>query len=395
MPSAKHITIFMKNYFSTDFKLGILGGGQLGKMLLTETRKYDIHTLVLDPSKDAPGKLAANEFYTGNLTDFKTVYNFGKKADVLTIEIENVNVDALKKLQEEGVKVFPQPEVLEIIQDKAVQKQFYKDHKIPTSDFEAFSNKQEVLNALQNNWKYPAVWKASTGGYDGFGVAILKSENDLAKIGDQPGILEKLVPFEKELGIVVARNQNGETACFTAVEMEFHPTANQVEYVLSPANISTKVEQEAERIAINVAQELNICGLLAVELFLTKNGEILVNEAAPRTHNSGHLTIESSYTSQFEQHLRAILNLPLGSTKTKTPAVMVNLVGEEGFTGNVIYQGFQELMKEPGVNIHIYGKKETRPFRKMGHVTIIGDTIKEARALAEKAKNAIRVISEK
>lgn len=383
----------MANFFSTNFKLGILGGGQLGKMLLTETRKYDIHTLVLDPSPDAPGRIGSNEFYTGKLTDFKTVYHFGKKADVLTIEIENVNVDALKKLQSEGVKVYPQPEILEIIQNKSIQKDFYASNNIPTSKFENFANKQEVENALKDHWSYPVVWKAATGGYDGFGVSILRSETDLEKVGDQPGLLEELVPFEKELGVIVARNESGEVRSFPAVEMEFHPTANQVEYVLCPAKISKEHEAKAEAVAMKVAEQFEICGLLAVEMFLTKDGEILVNEVAPRTHNSGHLTIESNYTSQFEQHMRAVLNMPLGSTSMKTPAVMVNLVGDEDHTGNVVYDGYEELLNHEGVNIHIYGKKETRPFRKMGHVTIIGETLEEARKQAEVAKNNIRVIS--
>ncbi len=382
----------MTNYFSSDFKLGILGGGQLGKMLLTETRKYDIHTCVLDPSKVAPGRLASNEFFQGDLNDFDAVYNFGKKVDILTIEIEAVNIEALDKLESEGLEIHPSPRILRLIQDKATQKQFYKENNIPTSDFEVFKNKAEaVLGIASKDWPMPVVWKAATGGYDGFGVNICRTKEDLDNIGDQKGILEEMVPFEKELAVVVARNKNGETRSFPVVEMEFHPTANQVEYVISPSSISERMKVQAQALAEEVADAYELCGILAVEMFLTKEGEILVNEVAPRTHNSGHITIEANYTSQFEQHLRAILNLPLGSTAIKAAGVMANLVGEEGHTGNVVYDGYRDLLDLDGVNIHIYGKKETRPFRKMGHVTVIHEDVAEARRLAGLAKEKINV----
>lgn len=382
----------MTNYFSSDFKLGILGGGQLGKMLLSETRKYDIHTCVLDPSSAAPGRLASNEFFQGDLNDFDTVYAFGKKVDLLTIEIEAVNIEALEKLESEGLEIHPSPRILRLIQDKAIQKQFYKDNDIPTSDFEVFKNKADTVLAIaSNDWPMPVVWKAATGGYDGFGVNICRSKEDLDSIGDQKGILEEMVPFEKELAVVVARNKNGQTKSFPVVEMEFHPTANQVEYVISPSSISERLKVQAQALAEEVADAYKLCGILAVEMFLTKEGEILVNEVAPRTHNSGHLTIESNYTSQFEQHLRAILNLPLGSTAIKAAGVMANLVGEEGHTGDVVYDGYRDLLDLDGVNIHIYGKKETRPFRKMGHVTVIHKDVAEARRLAGLAKEKINV----
>jgi 5-(carboxyamino)imidazole ribonucleotide synthase len=382
----------MNDYFSSDFKLGVLGGGQLGKMLLSETRKYDIHTCVLDPSADAPGRLASNEFFQGDLKDFDAVYNFGKKVDLLTIEIEAVNIEALEKLEEEGLEIHPSPRILKLIQDKTVQKQFYKDNNIPTSDFEIFNNKADTLLAIANrDWPMPVVWKAATGGYDGFGVNICRNQEDLQNVGDQKGLLEEMVPFEKELAVVVARNKKGETRSFPVVEMEFHPTANQVEFVIAPSSISEDLKEKAQKLAEQVADAFELCGILAVEMFLTKEGEILVNEVAPRTHNSGHLTIESNYTSQFEQHLRAILNLPLGSTDIKTAGVMANLVGAEGFTGNVIYEGYQDLMALDGVNIHIYGKKETRPFRKMGHVTVINKDVKEARKIAGLVKDKISV----
>lgn len=382
----------MTNYFSSEFKLGVLGGGQLGKMLLSETRKYDIHTCVLDPSALAPGRLASNEFFQGDLKNFDDVYTFGKKVDLLTIEIEAVNIKALEKLESEGLEIHPSPRILRLIQDKATQKQFYKDNNIPTSDFEVFVNKADAVLAIaSNDWPMPVVWKAATGGYDGFGVTICRTKEDLDKIGDQKGILEEMVPFEKELAVVVARNKDGQTKSFPVVEMEFHPTANQVEYVISPSSISEEMKVKAQTLAEKVADAYKLCGILAVEMFLTKEGEILVNEVAPRTHNSGHLTIEANYTSQFEQHLRAILNLPLGSTATKAAGVMANLVGEEGYTGDVVYNGYRDLLDLDGVNIHIYGKKETRPFRKMGHVTVIHEDVAEARRLAGLAKEKINV----
>lgn len=382
------------NFFSTDFKLGILGGGQLGKMLLTETRKYDIATSVLDPSADAPCRIGSNTFVQGSLKDFETVYNFGKGVNVLTIEIEHVNVDALERLQSEGLEVHPRPQMLRIIQNKAKQKQFYADNNIPTSRFQVFSGKREVLEAIESgSWQPPFVWKSTEGGYDGFGVAVVRTKVDISQIGEGPGIIEAFVPFEKELSVIVARNPSGETATYPVVEMEFHPTANQVEYVLCPSEISKEFAEKARNIALLTAEAFKLTGILAVEMFLTSNGEILVNECAPRTHNSGHLTIENNYTSQFEQHLRAVLNMPLGSTALKTPAVMANLVGAEGHSGKVVYEGYQDLLHMPGVNIHIYGKRETRPFRKMGHVTAIAPTLAEARMLAEKAKDGIRVIS--
>ena len=385
----------MKNYFSSGFKLGILGGGQLGKMLLTETRKYDIYTCVLDPSGEAPGKIGSNEFYQGDLNDFDAVYNFGKKVDLLTIEIEAVNIEALEKLEREGLEIHPSPRILRLIQDKTVQKQFYKDHGIPTSPFSVYRDKNETIAAIKNGeWKMPVVWKVAKGGYDGFGVNICRTEKDLKNIGDTLGLLEEMIPFEKELAVVVARNKDGETQSFPVVEMEFHPTANQVEYVICPAQIEENIALKARKLAEQVADAFELCGILAVEMFLTKDGEILVNEAAPRTHNSGHVTIENNYTSQFEQHLRAILNLPLGNTTLKTAGVMANLVGAEGSTGNVVYEGYRELMSLAGVNIHIYGKKETRPFRKMGHVTIINKDVKEARKTAGLVKEKIVVKTE-
>ena len=384
----------MPHYFSSDFTLGILGGGQLGKMLLTETRKFDITTKVLDPSPDAPCRIACNTFVQGNLTDFNTVYNFGKDVEVLTIEIENVNVEALEKLQTEGVKVYPSPQTIKNIQNKATQKQFYATHGIPTAPFQVFQNTESLKKAInEQQLTLPFVWKSARFGYDGNGVKIVRQLTDLNLLPNDQCIAESLVPFKKELAVIVARNAKGQVRTYPMVEMEFHPEANQVEYVLCPARIEEAVAQKARTIAIQVAQAFEVVGLLAVELFQTKNDEILVNEVAPRPHNSGHYSIEAAYTNQFEQHLRAILNLPLGSTESKVAGVMVNLVGAEGYQGKVVYENIEQIMAMEGVTPHIYGKKETRPFRKMGHVTIVNPNINKARQIAEQVKNTIRVIA--
>ena len=384
----------MPHYFSSDFTLGILGGGQLGKMLLTETRKFDITTKVLDPSPDAPCRIACNTFVQGNLTDFNTVYNFGKDVEVLTIEIENVNVEALEKLQTEGVKVYPSPQTIKNIQNKATQKQFYATHGIPTAPFQVFQNTESLKKAInEQQLTLPFVWKSARFGYDGNGVKIVRQLTDLNLLPNDQCIAESLVPFKKELAVIVARNAKGQVRTYPVVEMEFHPEANQVEYVLCPARIEEAVAQKARTIAIQVAQAFEIVGLLAVELFQTENDEILVNEVAPRPHNSGHYSIEAAYTNQFEQHLRAILNLPLGSTESKVAGVMVNLVGAEGYQGKVVYENIEQIMAMEGVTPYIYGKKETRPFRKMGHVTIVNPNINKARQIAEQVKNTIRVIA--
>lgn len=384
----------MPHYFSSDFTLGILGGGQLGKMLLTETRKFDITSKVLDPSPDAPCRIACNTFVQGNLTDFNTVYNFGKDVEVLTIEIENVNVEALEKLQTEGVKVYPSPQTIKNIQNKASQKQFYASHGIPTAPFQVFQNTESLKKAInEQQLALPFVWKSARFGYDGNGVKIVRQLTDLNLLPNDQCIAESLVPFKKELAVIVARNAKGQVCTYPVVEMEFHPEANQVEYVLCPARIEEAVAQKARTIAIQVAQAFEVVGLLAVELFQTENDEILVNEVAPRPHNSGHYSIEAAYTNQFEQHLRAILNLPLGSTESKVAGVMVNLVGAEGYQGKVVYENIEQIMAMEGVTPHIYGKKETRPFRKMGHVTIVNPNINKARQIAEQVKNTIRVIA--
>ena len=382
------------SYFSTDFTLGILGGGQLGKMLLTETLKYDIRTIVLDPSAEAPARFGCHTFFQGDLMDYDTIYQFGKQADLVTFEIENVNVDALERLESEGIKVYPTPKSLRIIQDKGAQKAFYKAHGIPTAPFEPFPSPALLATAVaEGRWTYPFVWKSTRFGYDGNGVKIVRNPQDLHALPEGPCIAELCADIDKELAVIVARSPKGEVATYPVVEMEFHPEANQVEYVLCPARIAETISDQARKIALQVAEAFGSIGLLAVELFLTKEGEIWVNEVAPRPHNSGHYSIEASYTSQFEEHLRAILNLPLGSTESKVAGVMVNLVGAEGYAGDVIYEHIEDVLSLQGVTPHIYGKRQTRPFRKMGHITITHPDIEQARSLAQKVKETIKVIS--
>ena len=385
------------NYFSSDFKLGILGGGQLGKMLLAETRKFDIQTYILDPSAEAPSQFGATEFFIGDLMNFNTVYEFGKKVNLLTIEIENINLDALDKLEAEGLSVFPSPKTLRLIQNKGNQKDFYVANNIPTSPHQRFENIQNLKSLIfnqQSKFQLPCVWKSARFGYDGNGVKILKQAHDLESLPDMECLIEEMVPFKNELAVIVARSVSGEVKTYPVVEMEFHPEANQVEYVICPARIDKKVAMKATEVALKVSEAFNHVGLLAVEMFQTYDDEILVNEVAPRPHNSGHYSIEASYTSQFENHLRAILNLPLGNTASKVAGIMVNLVGAEGYIGNVVYENIEKIMAIDGVTPHIYGKRETRPFRKMGHVTIVNENMKEARKIAEEVKNTIRVIAE-
>jgi 5-(carboxyamino)imidazole ribonucleotide synthase len=382
------------NYFSSDFKLGILGGGQLGKMLLAETRKFDIQTYVLDPSAEAPSRVGATEFFVGDLMDFEIVYQFGKKVDVLTIEIENVNLEALDQLEAEGLNVYPSPKTLRLIQNKGTQKDFYVQNNIPTSKFERFQDLENLKSSVTSSAvEIPFVWKCAQFGYDGNGVKIVRTATDLENLPNVECIAEEVVPFKNELAVIVARSVSGEVKTYPVVEMEFHPEANQVEYVICPARIDEKVAQKAIEVGLKVSEAFNHVGLLAVEMFQTENDEILVNEVAPRPHNSGHYSIEASYTSQFENHLRAILNLPLGNTASKVAGIMVNLVGEEGYSGNVVYENIEKIMAIDGVTPHIYGKRETRPFRKMGHVTIVNEDMNEARRIAEEVKKTIRVIS--
>jgi 5-(carboxyamino)imidazole ribonucleotide synthase len=382
------------DYFSSDFKLGILGGGQLGKMMLYETRKFDIHTKVLENSTEAPCKISCDEFVLGDLMDYDAVYNFGKQVDVLTIEIENVNLDALEKLEDEGTKVYPPTKALRIIQNKAKQKLFYVDHNVPTADFSRFAYASEIEDSIDNGGlEFPFVWKATKFGYDGQGVKVVRSMKDVKGLPPGECIAEEMIPFKNELAVIVVRSPSGEVVTYPVVEMEFHPEANQVEYVICPARIDGTVAKKAREVALHVSEKIGHIGVLAVEMFQTKEDKILVNEVAPRPHNSGHYSIEASYTNQFEQHIRAILDLPLGKTDSKVAGIMVNLVGAEGHTGDVVYENIEEIMAMEGVTPHIYGKKQTRPFRKMGHVTIVNEDINEARRVAQEVKEKIKVIS--
>ncbi|WP_373524076.1 5-(carboxyamino)imidazole ribonucleotide synthase [Aquiflexum sp.] len=368
--------------------LGILGGGQLGRMVIQSAINYNIDVHILDPDPNAPCKDICQNFIQGKLTDFETVCSFGKNCDVITIEIENVNTDALQRLADEGKEVFPQPHIIKMIQDKRLQKEFYKNNNIPTADFILTANKEEVK---ANSGFLPAVNKLGREGYDGRGVQVLKTKEDLEKAFDAPGLLEKLIDFEQELSVIVARNKNGETVAFPAVECSFHPTANLVEFLFAPASISKETEEKAKSLAFQVIEKLEMVGILAVEMFVTKSGEILVNEIAPRPHNSGHHTIEANFTSQFEQHLRSVLNMPLGNTALRCPAAMVNLLGEDGFTGNAILEGMDKAISQKGVYVHLYGKKITKPFRKMGHVTILDEEVSVLKTRALEIKEIIKI----
>ena len=376
------------NYSKSDFTLGILGGGQLGKMLLQVTSRLSIKTNVLDPSNDSPCKEICSEFTKGQLMDFDAVYNFGKNCDLVTYEIEHINVDALEKLEKEGVKVFPNSSTLRIIQDKSIQKQFFIDNNIPTAKFKYYNSLKD-LNV--EKLKFPCVWKKTKFGYDGYGVKILKSKKDLNNLPETQFIIEEMIPFKKELATTVVRNQNGDIEIFPIVEMMFNEISNQVEFVVCPAQVSDELKARAEKVALKVSKTFKQVGLLAVEMFLTHDNTILVNEVAPRPHNSAHYSIEACINSQFDQHINAILNLPLGCSKSNNYAIMANLVGGIGYNGDVIYEGINEAMNFDNVKIHIYGKKETNPNRKMGHITVIDTDLKSGLQIAKTIKNLIQI----
>ena len=383
-------------YFSSNFKLGILGGGQLGKMLLYETLRYDIYTKVMDPNENAPCQNICNEFVIGDLTDYDDVVRFGEKIDVITIEIENVNTNALEYLESQGKKVFPSSKTLRIIQNKSLQKDFYSENNLPTSDYKNYSNLDQVKNDLKNNViTLPAVWKSAKFGYDGKGVKILNTFADLNNLPNVACLIEEKVSISKEISVIVARNQKSQEAYFPVVEMEFNPDSNLVEYIMCPAIISSEIQDKAIKIALETAKKMNCIGLLAVELFVTKKNHVLINEVAPRPHNSGHHTIECCMTSQFDQHLRCILNLPLSITDLKTPGIMINLVGQNQTEGDVIYQNIDKVLNYPGLSAHIYGKKKSRLNRKMGHITIVNKDINKAIILGKKVKDLVKVIAKK
>ena len=384
----------MNTEYRFDKKIGILGGGQLGKMICLEAARYDLEIHMLDKSKTYPAGHLCAHFVEGDFTNYDDVLSFGKDLDIITIEIERVNVEALKELVRLGKEVYPQPTALERIQDKGKQKDFYQQHNIPTSAHQHYTDKLAIIAAIESgNLSIPFVQKACTDGYDGKGVHVVKSETDVSGIMDTKSIIEPLVDIDKEIAVIVARNPKGEVVTYPVVEMEFHPTANLVEYLLCPSSISHSVAEQADQLAKQVMQAFDLCGLLAVEMFLTKSGDLLINEVAPRPHNSGHHTLDAAHTSQFEQHLRSILNLPLGDTSNICASVMVNLLGHQDFTGPVRYEGMEEAMNVPGANILLYGKAETRPHRKMGHATLLADTVTEARKNAKKLKQLLAIKS--
>ena len=380
----------MAKEFYSDLRLGILGGGQLGRMLIQESINFNTTVYVLDPDENAPCKHLCTHFTVGALDDFDTVYQFGKKVDMLTIEIEKVNVDALEKLEQEGVQVFPQARVIRLIQDKGLQKEFFKQNEIPTAPFQLISNKADLQHA---QLKLPFIQKIRKDGYDGKGVLKLQEQVDFENAFDAPSLIEQWIDFEKEIAVIVARNENGDIKTFPCVEMDFNPEVNLVEFLISPSTLPYPIQQRAEELATQIADSLQIVGLLAVEMFLSKDGQVLVNELAPRPHNSGHHTIEANATSQFAQHLRAIFNQPLGSTTSSTNAVMINLLGDPDYQGLAIYEGLEKTLEKEGAYVHLYGKKFTKPFRKMGHVTILNEDREKAIATAREIQKTLKIIA--
>jgi 5-(carboxyamino)imidazole ribonucleotide synthase len=376
--------------FDPNIKIGVLGGGQLGRMMIQSAIDFNLDIKSMDPDPNAPCKSLVKEFVTGDLNNYEQVMSFGESCDLITVEIENVNVEALEALEKQGKKVYPQPAVLKIIKDKGIQKQFYLDHDIPTSEF-VLTQKKEDLKGLVS--MLPAVHKIRTEGYDGRGVQVIKDKAATALGFDGPALLEKFVDYEKEISVVVARNTNGDIVVYPLVELEYHPEANLVEFLFSPSSLPENIKEKASDLAKKVIEALDMVGLLAVEMFVTKTGEVLVNECAPRTHNSGHHSIEGNITSQFEQHLRAILNWPLGVTDTTGSAVMINLLGDEKYTGLAKYEGVVEALAIDNVHIHLYGKQMTKPFRKMGHATIVGEDLEQLKLQARKLKESINIIA--
>lgn len=371
-------------------RVGVLGGGQLGRMFIQKAIDFNIDVAVMDPDANAPCSTICAGFQQGDFKLYDDVMRFGAACDVITVEIEHVNVDALEALERLGKKVFPQPRVLRIIQDKGLQKEFYRLNGIPTSEFRLVSSKSDLQKHVD---LFPVMQKLRTSGYDGRGVMPLKSTDDLANAFDEPSMIERKVDIDQEISVIVSRNEKGEVSHFPVVGMEFNSEANLVEYLFSPAEVDATLEKEAIRIARQVIEKLEMVGLLAVEMFISRKGELLVNEIAPRPHNSGHQTIEGNTVSQYEQHLRAILGLPPGDTSIVKPAVMVNLLGAKGHSGPAVYEGLEALMQIPGAYVHLYGKRDTKPFRKMGHVTVTANTIEEAKEMARKIKDLVRVVS--
>lgn len=371
------------------FRIGLIKGGQLARMLIEAMEPFDVSPIVLD-APNSPAGTFSHESKDGDSMDFDTVYAFGKTVDAVLLEFEHVNADALEALEKEGKPVFPNSAVLRIIQDKGLQKTKLQELGIPTADFHLVQSRAE-LEAL--NPALPCVQKSRTMGYDGQGVKVLKTAADLASAFDCPSVIEHFVPFEKEIAVVLARSADGQTAVYPVVEMNFDSRRNILQTLNAPARLPEPIAEQAMQLAKKLAEALNYVGVMAVELFVLADGQVLVNEIAPRVHNSGHHTIEANASSQYEQCLRCVLGLPLGSTETLHPAIMVNLYGEEGYTGTPIYSGLEEVMKKEGIFVHLYGKIETRPFRKMGHVTIVGDTLEAAQEKAQFVLQTLKVIS--
>ena len=371
-------------------KIGILGGGQLGRMLLQAAANYVVETFVLENDDHCPAAHLCHHFVKGDIRDFDTVYNFGKDLNALTIEIEAVNVDALEKLEAEGVKVYPRPAAIRIIRNKVIQKEFYKQHGVPTAAFLITQTKEEIKNQLSF---LPAVHKIGEGGYDGKGVQVMQKEADINKGFDAPAVLEKMVDIKKEIAIIVGMNEQGQTAIYPPAEMIFDPVLNLLDYQLSPAQLPQQVLWKAEAMALRVVKELKSPGLFAVELFIDRNDDVLINETAPRVHNSGHHTIEANYSSQYDMLWRILLGYPLGNPAAILPSSIVNLVGAEGHSGEAVYEGLPEVLKMDNVFVHLYGKTQTKPGRKMGHVTIISNDRHELTHKAHKIKHTLKVIS--
>jgi len=375
-------------------KIGILGGGQLGKMLFQAGSKFGLQISILDKDISFPAAQVCPSFVCGNIADYEDVLRFGKDLDIITIEIENVNIQALETLEKMGKKVYPQPSVLNIVKDKGRQKIFYEGSSFPASEFTLYKDKSEILADIDaGKLSIPFVQKLRNDGYDGRGVQVVRSADDLELLLEGASLTEEMVEIEKEIAVVLARNPSGQVNTFPIVEMHFHPSANLVEFLFTPSTLTEDQQNEAEFLAKEIAQKLGIIGLLAVEMFVDKKGKILINEVAPRPHNSGHHTIEACITSQYEMHLRAILDLPLGSTDLINPAVMINLLGEPGYAGIVRYQDFEQCLALNGVYPHLYGKKETRPYRKMGHVTVIDKDLNVAIKKALFVQKALKVVS--
>lgn len=382
----------MERLVISDFKLGIMAGGQLGKMLVLAASNWDVKTFVMDKDDHCPASTVCTRFFTGDPLNFEDVYRFGQEVDMLTFEIENVNIEAVKKLKQEGKRIHPDPEALEIIQDKGLQKQFYARHRVPTAPFRLFNSADQIREAIgAGSLTIPFVQKLRRGGYDGRGVAVIQNRVDLEDLLEGPSMVEALVDIDREISVITARNEKGEIKCFPVAEMLFNEKANLVEKLICPSSLEEEKKKEAYDLAHQVVESLNLVGLLAVEMFVDKEQTIWVNEIAPRTHNSGHHTIESVITSQFEQQLRAIYNFPLGSTYLKMPAVMINLLGEPGFEGPVKYEGLTESMALEGVKVHLYGKKVTKPYRKMGHVTVMAPSLEEAIEKADIVKEKLKI----